>query len=201
LAAHRACAPLLRLRSRRAHRRYRRRRNFRRTWTPSVSWRDAQEYVQWLSRETGRRYRLPTEAEWEYAARGDTTTQWPWGDDANQGCAFANFRDMTMNPRAGVTCSDGVGEVTAPVGSYRPNPFGLYDMHGNVFEWVQDCRPGGGEAPSDGAALESGNCGSRVIRGGAWNYSPESSTSWYTRGENQTTRGGSIGFRVATDAR
>jgi len=169
----------------------------------AVSWREAQEYVQWLSRETGRAYRLPSEAEWEYAARGGTTTQWPWGADPNEGCAYANFRDMAMNPRAGVTCSDGVGEMTAPVASYLPNPFGLYDMHGNVFEWVQDCRPGssGARAPDDGAALERADCTSRVIRGGAWNYSPESSTSSYTRGENQNTHSGSIGFRVAVDAR
>ena len=128
----------------------------------NVSWDDAQEYVAWLSAETGAEYRLPSEAEWEYAARAGTTTKYAWGDEV--GSNRANC----------VGCgSRWDGQQTAPVGSFAPNGFGLYDMHGNVWEWVEDCANlGYGGAPSNGAAWLSGDCSERVLRGGSWYFNP-----------------------------
>ena len=129
----------------------------------NVSWEDAQSYVTWLSRETGESYRLPSESEWEYAARAGTATKYSWGNEI--GVNRANC--------------DGCGsrwdnQRTAPVGSFAPNGFGLYDMHGNVWEWVEDCWNGSyAGAPSDGGAWESGNCAERVLRGGSWLYRSE----------------------------
>ena len=124
----------------------------------NVSWEDARAYVAWLSRETGQAYRLLSEAEWEYAARAGTTTKYWWGDETRQNRA---------------NC-DGCGSQwdvtqTAPVGSFRPNAFGLHDVHGNVWEWVQDCWNGNyAGAPGDGRAWKTGNCSRRVLRGGSW---------------------------------
>lgn len=128
----------------------------------NVSWNDAQEYVAWLSKKTGKPYRLLSEAEWEYAARGGTTTRYPWGDEP--GTNRANFRDSG---------SQWSGKQTAPVGSFDPNKFGLHDMIGNVWEWTQDCWNDSYKgAPADGSAWESGNCGLRVVRGGSWSNGP-----------------------------
>jgi len=140
-----------------------------------VSWDDAQQYVAWLSRKTGRTWRLPTEAEWEYAARAGTGTAHFWGNDANRGCAYANGYDETgkrvnQDSRDNLQCDDGKAH-TSTVGSYRPNAFGLYDMSGNVWEWVQDrYQPGGNYrgAPADGSAWEDASGGRRVVRGGSW---------------------------------
>ena len=119
----------------------------------NVSWDDAKEYVTWLSSETGAEYRLLSEAEWEYAARAGSTTKYSWGNAAN--CY-------------GYTCSDR-WESTAPVGSSAPNAFGLYDMYGNVFEWVEDCwNDTYSGAPADGSVWRSGDCARRVLRSGSW---------------------------------
>ena len=126
-----------------------------------VSWKDAQAYVAWLSRKAGKEYRLLSEAEWEYAARAGTTTRYHWGDDVGRDRANCY----------GSLCGDS-WEYTAPVGSFGANGFGLHDMHGNVWEWVEDCWNGYAGAPSDGSAWESGNCGMRVLRGGSWNFNP-----------------------------
>jgi len=124
----------------------------------NISWDDAQSYVSWLSQKTGRKYRLPTEAEWEYAARAGTTTRYWWGDET--GSEKASCADCG-NPWD--------GKQAAPVGSFEPNPFGLFDVHGNLWEWTQDCwNPSYKGAPTDGGAWESGDCISRVLRGGAW---------------------------------
>ena len=127
-----------------------------------VSWDDAQEYVRWLSGETGHSYRLPSEAEWEYVARADTTTRYWWGDSFGSNRANCD--------RCGSAWD---GRQTAPVGSFSPNAFGLHDVHGNVWERVQDCRNydyiG---APSDGSAWEAGNCDARGARGGGWKSVP-----------------------------
>ena len=124
----------------------------------NVGWHDAQEYVAWLSRETGEAYRLPTEAEWEYAARAGTTTKYWWGDEV--GVNRANCARCR---------SQWDGDGTAPVGSFDPNPWGLHDVHGNVEEWVEDCWNVDYEgAPTDGSAWLSGNCRARVLRGGSW---------------------------------
>ncbi len=152
----------------------------------NVSWGDAQAYVDWLSKQTGQVYRLPTEAEWEYAARGDTQTDYFWGNSI--GKKNANCYG----------CSGGFdNKKTAEVGHYQANALGVFDMHGNVWEWVQDCwhdRYDG--APQDGTAWEEKECDARVLRGGSWKNYPlfirSSNRDWYepNRSSNQ------FGFRV-----
>jgi formylglycine-generating enzyme required for sulfatase activity len=126
-----------------------------------VSWDEAVEYASWFSRQTGKHYRLPSEAEWEYAARGGTDTAYWWGNDMKPG--YANCTSCGTPPEK---------RQTMPVGSFKPNPFGLYDTVGNVREWVQDCWHDSYEgAPSDGSAWEkehNGNCNGRVHRGGSF---------------------------------
>jgi formylglycine-generating enzyme required for sulfatase activity len=123
----------------------------------NMSWSDAKEYVTWLSKKTGATYRLPTEAEWEYAARGGTSTPFWWGRSV--GAQHANCKE----------CGTGKSQRTLPVGSYKPNPFGLYDTAGNVAEWVEDCWNDNYEgAPSDGSAWTKGECRLRVLRGGSF---------------------------------
>lgn len=123
-----------------------------------LSWDDAQQYVKWLSKVTGKPYRLPTEAEWEYADRGGTTTAYWWGDQMRKG--NANCKD----------CGDPWHkEGPEPVGSFAPNPLGLYDMNGSVWEWTADCWHNNYQsAPVDGHAWDSPGCDMRVIRGGSW---------------------------------
>ena len=126
-----------------------------------VTWDDARAYAAWLSEKTGRRYRLPTESEWEYAARAGTTTPYWWGSGIGKN--RANCRDCG---------SEWDGKQTAPVGSFEPNPFGLHDTAGNVWEWVDDCwHERYEQAPADGSAwreADGGDCGSRALRGGSW---------------------------------
>jgi formylglycine-generating enzyme required for sulfatase activity len=126
----------------------------------NVSWHDATRYAAWLSRITGQPYRLLTEAEWEYAARAGTTTRYSFGDDE---AALGQYAWNRLNS----------GGRTHPVGEKRPNAFGLYDMHGNVWEWVQDCYQSNyEEAATDGSARMADNCDIRSIRGGSWTYEP-----------------------------
>ena len=137
-----------------------------------VTWDDAQAYIKWLSAKTGQRYRLPSEAEWEYAARAGTTTARYWGDDPNLQCDYANGSDLTAKEQyAGWTvanCRDGYVH-TAPVGSFRPNPWGLYDMLGNAWQLTADCwNKNYSGAPADGSAWTGGDCGKHAARGGAW---------------------------------
>jgi len=121
-----------------------------------VSWNDAKAYVNWLSEQTGKDYRLPTEAQWEYACRAGSTGKYSFGDDANQ---LGNYGWYSSNS----------GNKTHPVGEKQPNKFGLYDMHGNVWEWLEDAyhRSYNG-APSDGSAWISGNSNYHLLRGGSW---------------------------------
>lgn len=143
-----------------------------------VSWEDAKMYVEWLSDKTGKRYRLPSESEWEYAARGKSRTSRYWGDDASVQCSHANGADETLKTRYSnlrwvvASCRDGFVH-TAPVGSLLANGFGLHDVLGNAWEWVADCRKeryvG---APSDGSAWTDGICLGRVLRGGSWSNKP-----------------------------
>jgi formylglycine-generating enzyme required for sulfatase activity len=139
-----------------------------------VSWNDAQAYVQWLSQRTGQRYRLLTEAEWEYAARAGTTTNFWWGD-----------QDPVCDPgaRNGAQSYSCTPNRTLPVGSFQPNGFGLYDVHGNVYEWVEDCY--------------DGSCSSRVLRGGSWSYYPQGLRSAVRYEYGPSSRSYVIGFRVA----
>lgn len=160
----------------------------------NVNWDDAQAYVAWLSAVTGKSYRLLSEAEYEYAARGGSMTAYPWGDDLKlNGQAMANCADCG---------SKWDGQQTAPVGSFPPNKFGLYDMVGNVMEWTEDCSHSNYDgAPADGSAWladHGGECGSHVIRGGSWYF-----YHGYFRGRatglRQTfnARDVNVGFRVA----
>ena len=156
----------------------------------NVHWRDVQLYVDWLNNKTGGGYRLPTEAEWEYAARAGVTTKYSWGDDI--GHNRANCRNDV--------CHDSYFKQTAPVGSFPANTWGLHDMHGNVSEWVQDCyNESYIGAPSDGSAWLSGDCDYRMVRGGSWNdiarYLRSDYRLWYTRGNRNLA----LGFRLARD--
>ena len=171
----------------------------------NVTWEDAQEYVRWLSAETGRSYRLPSEAEWEYAARARTTTSRYWGDDENRQCRYANGADITIRQRIRqipsiVDCADG-HVYTAPVGSYLPNPFALYDILGNVWEWVEDCwHSTYAGAPSDGAVwTRGGDCDNHVLRGGSWIDDPPQlrSAKRLRRGSYLGSYHDNYGFRVA----
>jgi formylglycine-generating enzyme required for sulfatase activity len=152
----------------------------------NVSWADAQQYVAWLSKVTGQPYRLLAEAEWEYAARAGTTTTYYWGDkigNANANC-------------------DGCGsqwdnQQTAPVGSFAPNAFGLYDTAGNVWQWVQDCyHDNYGDAPSDGSPVTGGECTMRAIRGGSWGAAPPFVRAASRFARDPDYQSGSLGFRV-----
>jgi formylglycine-generating enzyme required for sulfatase activity len=152
----------------------------------NVSWDDAQQYVKWLSERTGRPYRLLSEAEWEYAARAGSTKAFSWGDNIGEGNA---------------NC-DGCGskwdnKQTAPVGSFKANAFGLHDMHGNVFEWVQDCWNANYDgAPTDGSARTDGTCTSRVLRGGSWSYAPRALRSAARERRPANAQSSARGFRV-----
>lgn len=153
-----------------------------------VNWEDARAYGAWLSRRTGKPYRLPSEAEWEYAARGGTTTARFWGDNPDVACGYANAHDQfgkLVNeefPWARHNCDDGYAQ-TAPVGSFLPNEFGLHDMLGNVWEWVADCWHDTYDgAPTDGGAWQGkANCARRVYRGGSWINLP-----WIVRSANRS---------------
>ena len=170
-----------------------------------VSWDDASAYGEWLSRKTGKRYRLLTEAEWEYAARAGTTTTRFWGDAENMSCDYANGADFTTQARVSAArdwaiagCNDRYA-YTAPVGSYRANAFGLYDMLGNVEEWTQDCwNANYSGAPADGSAWSTGDCALRAVRGGAWDDAPVGLRAAYRVGSPTVIRVYRRGFRVAT---
>ena len=152
----------------------------------NVSWDDAKEYVAWLSAQTGAEYRLPSEAEWEYAARAGTATKFSWGNEI--GVNRANCH---------ILCGD-QWERIAPAGSFAPNGFGLHDMHGNVWEWVEDCWNGSyAGAPSNGGAWLRGDCTERVLRGGAWFNIPGNLRAGYRDGVTTRIRDDRIGFRVA----
>jgi formylglycine-generating enzyme required for sulfatase activity len=157
-----------------------------------VSWNDAVAYAEWLSQQTGKRYRLPTEAEWEYAARAGTETAYWWGKEMKQGVANWIGWDSGWD-----------GKRTAPVGSFKPNAFGLYDTAGNAAEWVQDCRHENYErAPMDGSAWErkdGGDCGRRGIRSGAWRLSQDYMRSSIRFWNSPNYRGSAIGFRLVRE--
>jgi len=170
-----------------------------------VSWNDAQAYVRWLAKESAKPYRLPSEAEWEYAARAGRISRWPWGNDANQSCTYANMPAADSFPSGGrnwtdesrpAKCKDHY-TFTAPVGSYAPNRWGLFDLVGNVSEWTGDCfHESYDGAPTDGSMWLDGSCKYRIMRGSNFSdterlthrgrWSPDSSYTF-------------IGIRVARD--
>ncbi len=159
----------------------------------NVAWQDVQQYITWLNSKTGKRYRLPSEAEWEYAARAGSQSNYGWGDcvdssQANfngekplQGCASSEFRQQSL-----------------AVGSFRANPWGLYDMHGNVAEWTMDCWNNSyRDAPLDGSSQLQGDCSLRVVRGGGFGDSAELLLSASRTGNSSLSRYGHFGFRLA----
>jgi len=154
-----------------------------------VSWDDARKYVAWLSKTSGKSYRLPTEAEWEYAARGGTSTVYWWGDQPRKGTG--NCKD----------CGDPWSDAApTTVGSFSPNPYGLYDMNGSVWEWVADCwHISYKNAPTDGRAWDEPACSVRVIRGGSWregfSYMQSSTRFKYSASVRQSQNG----FRVVRE--
>ncbi len=153
-----------------------------------VGWNDAEEYVTWLAKKTGQTYRLPSEAEWEYVRRAGSTKNFPWGDKLGKGNAVC------------YTC--GIGGVTATisatVGSYAPNEFGVYDMVGLVGEWVEDCGNINYEgAPTDGSAWLTGDCSRRIERGGSFYHGEKYLGPSYRFSKNVDARQPERGFRVA----
>ncbi len=168
-----------------------------------AAWTDAKAFAEWLAKKTGKPYRLPSEAEWEYAARAGTRSAWAWGPTPGDACNYANGADQSyvrQNRGAqGLACDDGFTH-TAPVGSHRGNAFGLHDMIGNVSEWTADCwRETFAGAPADGSAWQSGACRTRTTRGGAWLAGPRLLRSTVRGGENADDRLNVLGFRVARD--
>jgi sulfatase modifying factor 1 len=172
-----------------------------------VNWNDATAYVRWLSGKTGKHYRLPTEAEWEYAARAGTTSSRYFGERDEDACTSSNVSDkahaldLKYDPTSPgfFPCNDGYA-YTAPAGRLRANAFGLYDILGNVWEYTEDCynetyRTG----PVDGSAWTSGDCSQRMARGGSWMDAPPFVRAAVRGRRDVTYRTGDTGFRVARD--
>lgn len=169
-----------------------------------VSWQDAKAYIRWLNQDLGLAmdtYRLPSEAEWEYAARAGSQTAYFW-HSASQ-CDYANGADLTLKNDGDDTkwtyadCKDGFS-YTAPVASFKANVWGLYDLSGNVWEWVEDCWHDNYQgAPNDGSAWLAGTCDQRSVRGGAWDFNPSglhsAIRSWYRPDDTDID----VGFRLA----
>jgi formylglycine-generating enzyme required for sulfatase activity len=152
----------------------------------NVSWNDANAYVAWLAKKTGKPYRLLSEAEYEYATRSGTTTAYPWGNAIGTNNANCNGCGGQWD-----------GKQTAPVGSFAANGFGLYDMVGNVWEWTQDCfHTSYDGAPDDGSAWTSGDCSSHVVRGGTWDFAPRDLRSANRFKASADFRTDDFGFRV-----
>jgi formylglycine-generating enzyme required for sulfatase activity len=167
-----------------------------------VSWNDAQAFCDWLSKKSGKNVRLPTEAQWEYACRAGTTTAYPWGDDPDDGQGWANCADQSLKnkvPNAPAdwmffAWDDGFA-FTSPVGSFKPNAFGLYDMIGNVWQWCGDRYGDYEQGPAtDPTGADTGSL--RVLRGGSWSNAPASCRSAFRFMTNPAFRLDRIGFRV-----
>ena len=168
-----------------------------------VSWRDALDYTIWLSQKTGQHYRLASASEWEYAARAGSEAPRPWSADTSAACRSANVADLAAAQRYPGwkvhPCNDGY-VYSAPVGSFAPNAFGLYDMLGNVFEWVEDCwHPDYRGSPSDGSAWVTGDCSERDLRGGSWFTAPSYVSVAARNRFDEGYRSNTVGFRLARD--
>ena len=194
-----------------------------------VSWNEVQAFVRWLAARSCKAFRLPTEAEWEYAVRAGSTTKYHFGNIDSQLCQYGNHADTSTDfGWRNRSCSDGVGDRTAEVGQYKPNGNGLHDMHGNVWEWVQDCyndsymvdlsrqdRPRGTSslggwvqecydnscqgAPQDGSAWLQGYCDWRVTRSGSWASQPRDLRSSLRSWNTRSHSFNALGFRVVQD--
>ncbi len=155
----------------------------------SVTWDEAVAYTRWLSQQTGHKYRLPSEAEWEYAASAGTVTLYWWGSEGGKHQAYCHDCGLDLGPRQ-----------PTHVGQFKPNQFGLYDTAGNVMEWVQDCyHPTYDGAPTDGSAWESGNCSLRVARGGAYSSASSSLRTRKRDRYQKEQRYDNVGFRVVRE--
>jgi formylglycine-generating enzyme required for sulfatase activity len=175
-----------------------------------VSWDDAKAYVAWLNARTGGGYRLLTEAEWEYAARAGSTAAYPWGASIHDGCGHMNGFDAAIVKKKGdlykgeavsfANCSDGYVN-TSPVGSYAPNGFGIYDMIGNLGEWVEDCSTQSYASMRPDGTQESGDCSKRIVRGGSWGTQPRQLRSAERIRYSPDAIDDSIGIRVAKTLR
>ncbi len=168
-----------------------------------ISWHDARAFADWLARKTGEPYRLLTEAEWEFVARAGADTRFSFGADPDEVCAFDNVADATARSRwdgwETALCSDG-RVFTGPVGSYDANPFGVFDIYGNVREWVQDCwHQTFAGAPVTGEAWTTPGCDLRVVRGGSWDSKPSIISSSHRGRLPADHRDFLYGFRVARD--
>ena len=168
-----------------------------------VNWHDAQAFADWLSAETGTRFRLPTEAQWEYAVRAGTETTYFWGEDPAALCAYANAADqraLAHYPAFDVNACDDGHVRTSAVARYRPNPWGLYDLYGNVWEWVEDCwNISYAGAPADGSAWLNGDCTRRVFRGGGYGDIPRFARSTLRNRSDSRDRKDDIGFRLVAE--
>jgi formylglycine-generating enzyme len=168
-----------------------------------VSLADVDAYARWYSTKMGRVFRLPSEAEWEYAARAGTTTSRYWGDDPAQQCAYANGSSLTyaskftQEPDINRACADGY-LYTSPVGAFKPNAWGLYDMLGDVWQWTSDCAHKGYDgAPADGSAWMTGKCTAHFYRGGSWYDGPWLLRAATRNGGKVGDRYNGVGFRLA----
>jgi formylglycine-generating enzyme required for sulfatase activity len=171
-----------------------------------VSWNDAKAYLAWLNGKAGGGYRLLTEAEWEYVARAGSTTAYPWGATIHDGCTHMNGYDRVIAARKGdlykdeavslADCSDGHLN-TAPVGSYAPNAFGVYDMIGNLGEWIEDCSTQSYASIRPDGTAAAGDCSKRMVRGGSWGTMPRQLRSAERIRYEPTAVDDSIGIRVA----
>jgi formylglycine-generating enzyme required for sulfatase activity len=168
-----------------------------------VSWNDAHAYLKWLAERSGKPYRLPSEAQWEYAARAGTKTARFWGESAKLACDYANVADQSLKVRfpddswSVHDCNDGF-VYTAPVGSFKPNGFDLVDMLGNVWEWTEDCWNDSYKGvPADGSPRRRGDCTRPVLRGGAWYDVPQFARAATRYWDAPRIRGSNVGFRPA----
>lgn len=170
-----------------------------------VSAEDAEAYAAWLSRKTGKRYAVPNEAQYEYALRAGTTTSFFWGDNQDAtACLYSNQPDFDQadelkaprGPEYRFQCSDGYA-WTSPVGNYKPNPWGLYDMQGNIWEWTSDCyNPDYKGAPTDGSTWKTGDCDARPSRGGSYGNASHSAFAGIRAPRSASYNGHSWGFRI-----
>ena len=166
-----------------------------------VSWEDAQAYVEWLRGKTGKGYRLLSESEWEYVARGGTRSARYWGEGERGQCRYENGADESARRQyshwtGAVSCDDGYVH-TSPVGRYEANGYGLHDVLGNVWEWVEGCwNESYDGAPADGSAWMSGFCDAQVLRGGSWRDEPRDLRSANRNGDYTVIRSSYVGFRI-----
>ncbi len=169
-----------------------------------LSWNDSKAYINWLNKQTEGGYRLPSESEWEYAARAGSSNKYSFGNDADKLCKHGNVADKTKSPgntsrKGKANCSDGY-YFTAPVGIYAVNEFGVNDLHGNVWEWLEDRWHESYKGTlNDGSAWLSGESSRRVLRGGAWDSEPVKVRSAYRIGFKSGVRDVDFGFRLAQD--